>query len=48
MIYEGLIGVFLWCQVLAKSVFVSVVASAFEANHGNKSFGKMRNVIYCA
>ena len=31
-----------------KSVFVSVVASAFEANHGNKSFGKMRNVIYCA
>jgi len=31
-----------------KSVFVSVIASAFEANHGNKSFGKMRNVIYCA
>jgi hypothetical protein len=29
------------------SVFVSVVASAFEANHRNKTFGKMANAIYC-
>lgn len=29
------------------SVFVSVVASVFEVNHRNKTFGKMANAIYC-
>jgi len=29
------------------SVFVSVVASVFEVNHRNKTFGKMTNAIYC-